>query len=98
MNAAKPEANVAIVRSISGEPTRFYVSSKSHPGKEHLVDIAAHNGCGQCACIRWETVCWPIIRDTKHLAPGKRCRHLKAAREMACTLTIRQYLKEHPSE
>jgi hypothetical protein len=103
MSAAptKPAAEpyVASVRPIPGEPTRFYVRSKSHPDREpYLVDVAAHNGAGQCACIRWDTVCWPLIRDTKNLAPSKRCRHLKAARELACTLTIRQYLKEHPSE
>ena len=92
------ETNSAVVRCISGEPTRFYVRSRTNPKEEHLVDIAAHKGCGECACIRWRTVCWPLVRDTKHLAPSKRCRHLKAAREKAMNLTIEQYLRENPSE
>lgn len=90
-----PEAaNVAQVRCINGEPTVFEVASKSAPGRFYRVDVAAYQGAGQCSCVRWETVCWVLIRDTKHLAPSKRCRHLKAGREMALNLTIRQHLKE----
>ena len=73
---------IAVVREIPGEPTTFEVASKSHPGSWQRVDVKAHNGCGECSCIRWETVCWPVIRDTKHLAPSRRCRHLRAAREL----------------
>lgn len=76
------EVQVAIVRCIIGEPTTFEVASKSEPGVWHRVDVKAHNGAGECACKRWARFCWPIIRDTHHLAPSRRCRHLKAAREM----------------
>lgn len=93
----KAEAHVAVVRCIPGEPTRFWVQSfnPKTPEVRYLVDIAAHGeDCGQCTCIRWDTKCWPLIRDTKCLPPSKRCRHLKAGREMALKLTIRQHLKE----
>lgn len=96
MTPPAPETNVSQVAVIPGEPTSFRVSSKSHPGQHHMVDIAAHHGNGKCSCIRWDTVCWPRIRDTGHLPPGLRCRHLKASREMAMNLTIKLYLAEHP--
>lgn len=82
------EINVAVVRSIPGEPTTFEVASKSKPGEWHRVDVKAHDGCGECACIRWSTVCWPLIRDTHRLPPSRRCRHLKAARELYCSKKI----------
>jgi hypothetical protein len=81
MSPASKEVQVAVVRPIAGEPTTFEVASKSEPGTWHRVDIKAHGGCGQCACIRWDTVSWPRIRDTRNLPPSMRCRHLKAARE-----------------
>jgi hypothetical protein len=92
------EPQVAIVRPIPGEPTTFEVASKSEPGQWHRVDIAAWGGCGECACRRWQTVCWPLIRDTHSLPPSRRCRHLRAAREMALNIAIQQRLKEHPTE
>lgn len=92
------EVQVAVVRCILGEPLRFEVASKSHPGSWYLCDLGAYNGEGKCSCIRWDTVSWPLIRDTRHLPPGRRCRHLRAAREMALNLTIKQYLEEHPNE
>lgn len=93
-----PEPNVAHIRDIPGEPLRFQVASRSHPGEWHMVDLAAFNGCGRCDCIRWDTVSWPIIRDTKALLPGKRCRHVRAARERALNLTIARHLAEHPEQ
>lgn len=98
MSAEEPkvEAYVATVRPMPGEPTRFQVRSKSRPDEYHLVDIAEFNGSGRCSCIRWDTVCWPLIKTTGSLPPSKRCRHIRAAREMACTIAIRQHLKEHP--
>lgn len=78
----------AVVRPIAGEPTTFEVRSSSHPNDWHRVDVKAHNGAGECACIRWSTVCWPLIRDTGRLAPGRRCRHIKASREFYCSLKI----------
>lgn len=85
-----------MVRPIPGEPLRFQVRSRSEPDTYHMVDLGEFDGCGRCDCIRWDTVCWPLIRDTKNLPPGKRCRHIKAARELALTLTIRRHLAEHP--
>lgn len=86
--------NVAVVRVIPGEPLRFQVGSKSHPGEYHLVDLEANGGAAECDCIRFQTVCWPIIRDTGHLPPGQRCRHIRAARELALNLTIEHHLAE----
>ena len=90
--------NVATVRVIPGEPLRFQVASKSSPGTYHMVDLGAYEGAGECSCKRWQTVSWPLIRETQNLPVGKRCRHLKAAREMALNLTIRQYLEDHPTQ
>lgn len=92
------ETNRASVRAINGEPCTFEVRSTSQPSQWHRVDLAAFNGAGQCACIRWDTVCWPIIRDTKNLPPSKRCRHLRAAREKCLNLLIADFNRHHPSE
>ena len=86
------DSQSASVRSIPGEPLRFHVRSKSNPSETHMVDLGEFNGQGRCDCIRWETTCWPCIRDTGVLPPAKRCRHIKAARELALNLTIAQYL------
>lgn len=84
------EANVAVVRAIVGESTCFEVRSSSNPSEWHRVELKAHGGAGECACIRWQTVCWPIIRDTGSLPPARRCRHLKAAREFYTNAKIAQ--------
>lgn len=91
----KPEP-IAYVRQIEGEPCRFHVNSASHPAETHLVDIAAHNGQGECDCIRFTTVCGPRIKKTGTLPPSFRCRHIRAARELALNLTIQQFIQEHP--
>ena len=91
----QPEQTAAI-RVIPGEPTRFHVRSASRPSEYHMVDLAGNNGAGACDCIRFDCVCRPIIVKTANLPPSKRCRHLRAARELALNLTIRQYLAEHP--
>lgn len=96
MSAGGSESTVAVVRHIPGEPTRFQVRSKSRPDQYHLVDLVAYNGAGECSCIRFDTVCRPLILKTGSLPPSKRCRHIKAGREMAMTLTLREYLAHHP--
>lgn len=90
-----PSGDVATVRAMPGESLRFQVASKSEPGNFHMVDLGAYEGSGECSCKRWQTVSWPLIRDAHNLPVGKRCRHIRAAREMALNLTIRQYLEEH---
>ena len=81
MKPTSKEPNVAVVRAIIGEPTTFQVRSKTNPDDWYQVDVKAHGGAGECSCVRWQCVCWPLIRDTQNLAPARRCRHLKAARE-----------------
>lgn len=98
MSAPAPLLNVAVVRPITGEPTTFEVKSKTNSAAWYRVSISDHHGAGECQCIRWQTVCWPLIRDTQHLPPGRRCRHLKAAREFALNIAIAQHNREHPSE
>ena len=88
----KPQC--ATVRPIAGEPLRGYVASASQPNAEpYLVDLEEWNGQGQCACIRWQTVCWPCIRDTGKLPPAKRCRHIKAFREFVLNRSIQQHIE-----
>lgn len=82
------EPQVAKVRAIVGEPTTFEVASKSKPGEWHKVELKAHDGAGECSCIGWSTVSWPLIRDTHRLPPSRRCRHLRAARELYCSRKI----------
>lgn len=90
--------NHALIRPIHGEPGRYHVRSQSHPDGcadhdgWHLVDVAEHAGCGECSCIRWRTVCWPLIRDTQGLPPSKRCRHLRAAREAFCNEAVKKLI------
>jgi len=80
---------VARVRAIPGEPTTFEVHSfTTTEDKWYRVCVKARDGAGECSCKRWQTVCWPLIRDTHHLSPSKRCRHLRAAREAYCNRKI----------
>ena len=94
----KGEPQHATVRTIPGEECTFEVRSSSHPSEWHRVDIAAHKGAGECACVRWRTVCWPRIKQTGSLPPSLRCRHLKAARELCLNNLIALFNREHPSE
>ncbi len=81
---------MATVRQVAGEPATFEVRSSSNPKEWHKVCLQAHNGAGECSCIRWSTVCWVLIRDTGRLPPSKRCRHLRASRELYCSIKIQQ--------
>ncbi len=77
MNTKPSVVQVATIRPIAGEPTSFEVQSSTATDVWYRVCIKAHEGAGECQCIRWQTVCWPIIRDTRHLPPSRRCRHLR---------------------
>jgi hypothetical protein len=45
------------VKSIPGEPMRFYVESWTNPSEPHLVDLSEHGGRGECSCTDWEILC-----------------------------------------
>ena len=69
------------VAPIPGEPLRYWVQSRSHPQKPHVVDLSEHGGRGKCSCIGWDTTRWPMIRDGCAVgAPGSCCTHVLAAR------------------
>lgn len=55
---------------------RFWVDSRSEPGHQHLVDLTAHNGKGECGCDNWKFRCQPAIKEGRTL----RCSHIEAAR------------------
>lgn len=94
MSPAPKEPQVARVRPVPGEIGRFQVQSQSAPAQWHLVDLCAYDGAGECDCIRFSTVCWPIIRDTKKLPPSKRCRHIRASREVCLNAIISAHIKK----
>jgi len=82
-----------IVKPIPGEHLRFYVVSQSEKDADHIADLGANNGNGECSCRFYEVTCgynWrnngkkcvPYYRDEKGKV-GKdvtMCKHLNAAR------------------
>lgn len=55
----------------------FWVESKSDPLHEHLVDLVAHSGKGECGCDHWKYRCQPAIKEGRTM----RCSHIDDARD-----------------
>jgi hypothetical protein len=67
---------------------RYRVVSSSRPGEvEHVVDVSAHRGIGECSCEHFVYRILPTIESDNLLAIAKahgaplRCSHIVAARE-----------------
>ena len=43
------------VSPVKGEKWRYYVFSESEDNAEHIVDLSANNGNGECSCRDFET-------------------------------------------
>ena len=77
-------------------PTRFLVRSRSRGTVQHLVDIAAFDGNGECSCEQFTY----SMRRTVELAHSSgqvarlRCWHIDEARETALALTLKQHAKK----
>ena len=88
------------VRSIPGEPLRFYVESWTSAARPHIVDLSLHGGIGECSCVNWRIVRWLLIKAGCKIGEiESRCIHVVAAREVACN----QYLSNaskilHPQQ
>lgn len=71
------EPRTVRVTPIAGERFRFHVESWSDPKHPHLVDLAEHNGRGECSCENWKMKRWPRIKANETTA--FRCRHVESA-------------------
>jgi hypothetical protein len=64
---------------------RFRVLSATRGDVEHVVDIGAHQGNGECSCEHFQFRLLPAIESNlAHRGHATRCSHIMAARE-ACT-------------
>ena len=68
-----------IVKDIEREKTRFRVISRTLGQPDYLVDLAAHNGCGECPCKDWQTHRHPLIRRGIDDLDKVHCWHLEQA-------------------
>ena len=60
-------------------PLRWVVTSRSRPDVEHLVDLAAFGGIGNCSCEHFQFRIAPDLRDGRRLG-ARRCSHILVAR------------------
>lgn len=58
----------------------FWVASRSDPSTEHMVDLAANGGRGQCGCDNWKYRMSPRIASGQR-GPSVWCSHVVAARD-----------------
>lgn len=64
-------------------PLRYWVASRTRPGKKHLTELDAYGGIGKCTC---EDFCMrhePAVKRGEAAANPQsyRCRHLEHARD-----------------
>ena len=78
------------VEPIRGEFLRYRVHSETKGDEEHVVDLHANDGNGECSCDQFTFRCGPMWSKTKEmvnyergkdgkLSPATRCKHLNAA-------------------
>lgn len=82
------------VSPIRGELLRYHVESWTEKDEDHLVDLLANDGAGECDCIRWSCNIWPMIRDRKKdwRDPVLECSHIRAAKRYLIISIIREGL------
>lgn len=81
------------ISPIHGEKWRYYVHSVSENNAEHIVDLSANNGNGECSCRDFETRRGPNFhRNGKNIVDYMRddkgkvdteatyCKHIQAVR------------------
>lgn len=71
--------------SMLDSPLRWSVASCSRE-MWHVVDLAENNGYGGCGCEDWEFRIQPALDRGNN--PGRRCKHLLAARDALCDLVV----------
>ena len=78
------------VTPIPGEALRYYVGSRSRQAVQHIVDLSALYGNGQCSC---EAFCF---KAAKRLATGEvpseqtECRHIREAKRYLALTVVRR--------
>ena len=83
-------------------PLRLFVASNSRAKLEHLVELDAFDGIGQCKCEDFLYRCEPELKQgLRNLPELRRCRHIKEARDFVldkiiATIAQQQKEKEKP--
>jgi hypothetical protein len=62
-------------------PMRFWVPSQTRAGLDHLVDLTAFRGAGNCTCEHFTYRCAPELRKGMKPGPLLRCNHIELARD-----------------
>lgn len=60
---------------------RWRVTSGSRPDVEHVVDLGAHGGNGECSCEHFQFRLLPKIQEGHRCETATRCSHIMVARK-----------------
>lgn len=72
---------IKLVAKKHDHPLRWRIESNSRPGIEHLVELGAHHGNGQCSCEHFTYRLAPELPDRLRKGLATRCAHIMAARD-----------------
>lgn len=77
------------VTQIPGEPLRYWVASSTRSSVQHVVDLSAYHGNGECSCERFIFQCRPKLRAEM---PSQRteCSHIREAKACFAYAVIRR--------
>ena len=90
----EPPPVKATRRTVRAEPydspLRWLAYSASRPGSVHLVDLAAYEGNGGCACEHFLCRLEPLLRLGARPSNRTRCKHIIAVRHYLVNRVIKQ--------
>jgi hypothetical protein len=69
-------------------PLRWFVTSRSRPAVEHLVDLELYDGNGACPCEHFSFALEPMLKRGAPPSDEFRCHHIKEARARLADLLI----------
>ena len=79
-------------------PFRFRVLSASRPDVEHVVDVSANGGIGECSCEHFTYRLYPAIVEGLVEGDAGRCGHIVAARDTCLDSLIARIAQEEKNE
>lgn len=73
---------------------RWRVSSLTRGDIEHVVDLGAWRGNGECSCEHFQFRLMPFLRDGNPIGQATRCGHIVAAREAFLNHVIQLFIEK----
>ena len=72
------------ITPIPGERLRYRIESASEHNAEHVVDMSAHEGNGECSCRFFEVTCASNWRELRRIVPYYRDERGKVGKDVTC--------------